>query len=45
MVTRGQTTDQKKKLLVRRPPVILHPRQLPMSPMPRAGPGDICPCL
>ncbi len=28
-----------KKTFVRRPPVILRPRQLPMSPMPRAGPA------
>ncbi len=33
------TSDPPKKTFVWRPPVILCPRQLPMSPMPRAGPG------
>ncbi len=37
MVTRNPPTSQKKPFL-RRPSVILRPRQLPMSPMPRAGP-------
>ncbi len=30
---------KKKKTFVRAPPVILRPRQLPMSPMPQAGPA------
>ncbi len=36
MVTRGHTSDRKKLLCS---PVILHPRQLPISPLPWAGPA------
>ncbi len=33
----GAQDGHKSETFVRCPPVILHPRQLPMSPMPRAG--------
>ncbi len=36
MVTRGRSSER-KKTIVRRPPVILRPRQLLMSPMPQAA--------